>query len=396
MKIGYILGEFPKLSETFVLNEIVELVRRGHEVHIFSIFHPKESIVQPEVKEYELLKRTCYAPSYFKLGLELFIPDSLLFYRNERLLNKFYCIASARYFSKIIKKLDLDILHAHFADEATFTAMLCSKLTGISFTFTGHAFDIFINPDVKALKERMENASAIITPSYYNKNYLHDLTGIDKDKIHVVRACSNIERFKSIERDGDAFTILTVGRLVEKKGIKYGILAVKELIEEFPEIQYRIVGSGPLESELKELVKSLNLEAHVKLLGDLNGESLMDELGKATIVILPCVQAGDGDLDVCPLTLQEAMIAKIPVISTNIASITELVENEQDGLLVEPMNIEQLTNAIKTLLEDENLRIKMVEKSRRKIEKDFNIHTEVESLLKVWEEIKRWNRNYDL
>lgn len=389
MNIGYILGEFPKLSETFVLNEIIELVRRGHEVHIFSIFHPKESIVQPEVKEYELLKRTYYASSYFKLGLELLKPDSLLFYRNKRLLNKFYCIAAAKYFSKIMGKLDLDILHAHFADESAYTAMLISKLTGIPFTFTGHAFDIFINPDVKALRERMENASAVITPSYYNKNYLHDLTGIEKDKIHVVRACPNIERFKGVKREEDAFTILTVGRLVEKKGIKYGILAIKELVNEFPEIQYRIVGSGPLEGELKELVKSLNLEAHVKLLGDLNGESLMDELGKATIVILPCVQAGDGDLDVCPLTLQEAMVAQVPVVATTLASIPELIEQGMEGYLVEPKNVEQLADVIKTLLKDRDVRNKMGELGRKKIEKEFNIHEELEKLLKVWDGVKR-------
>ncbi|NMX21369.1 hypothetical protein C5S30_02805 [ANME-1 cluster archaeon GoMg4] len=389
MKIGYIVGVFPKLSETFILNEIAELVKGEHEVFIFSIFHPKESIVQPEVTEYNLLEKTYYAPSYLKLSLEVLKPDSLFLYKHKHILNKFYCIAVARYFSKIIKKLDLDILHAHFANEPTFTAMLISKLTGIPFTFTGHAFDIFIDPDVKALKERMENASAVITPSYYNKNYLHDLTGIDKDKIHVVRACPNIERFKEVKRDEDFPTILTVGRLVEKKGIKYGILAIKELVKEFPEIQYRIVGSGPLESELKELAKSLNLENSVKFLGSLDGDSLLDELSKATIFVLPCVKAENGDMDVCPLTLQEAMIAQTPVIATNLASIPELIENREEGLLIEPKNVEQLVKAISTLLEDESLRKRWGEKGLEKIEKDFNIHTEVEKLLRVWDEVKR-------
>jgi colanic acid/amylovoran biosynthesis glycosyltransferase len=389
MNIGYILGEFPKLSETFVLNEIVELVRMGHEVHIFSIFHPKESIVQSEVKEYDLLKRTYYAPSYFKLGLELLKPDSLLFYRNERLFNKFYCIAAARYFSKIIRKLNLDIIHAHFANEPAFTAMLISKLTSVPFTFTAHAFDIFINPAVKALNERMKNASVAITPSYYNKKYLHNLTGIDKDKIRVVRACPNMERFKSIKRDEDAFTILTIGRLVEKKGIKYGILAVKELIKDYSEIQYKIVGSGPLESELRGLAKSLNLGNNVKFLGSLDSNSLMDELSKATIFILPCVRSENGDMDGIPVSLMDSMYLQIPTISTNISGIQELIENGKEGLLAEPKNVEQLANVIKTLLEDKDLRVKMEWNGRKKIEKDFNIHTEVEKLLKVWEEIKR-------
>jgi len=285
MRIGYILGQFPKLSETFILNEISELIRRGHDVYIFSLFNSKENIVQPEVEEYSLLERTYYPPSYHKLCIELVRFDRLLFYRNRRKINKFYCIAVARHFSKIAEKLDLDVLHAHFANEPTFTAMLMSKLTEIPFTFTAHAFDIFINPDVKALRERIENASAVITPSYYNKNYLYNLAGIDKDKIHVIRACANIERFKSIKRNEDPFTILTIGRLVEKKGIKYGILAIKELIKDYPEVQYRIVGSGPLEKNLKDLVKSLNLENNVKFLGSLNSDLLIEELSKATIFI---------------------------------------------------------------------------------------------------------------
>jgi len=389
MKIGYILGLFPKLSETFVLNEIVELVRMGHEVHIFSLFQPKENLIQPEVKEYNLLERTYYPPSYLRLGIELLKFDSLFFYKNRNVLNKFYCIAFARYFSKIIEKLDLDILHAHFANEPAYTAMLISKLTGIPFTFTAHAFDIFINPDVKALKERTENASAVITPSYYNKNYLHDLTGVDWDKIHVVRACTNIERFKTIKKDKSNFRILSVGRLVEKKGIEYAILAIKELIKDYPKIQYRIVGSGPLESELKGLVKSLNLENNVHFLGNLEGDLLMDELSKATIFVLPCIKARNGDLDVCPLTLQEAMIVKIPTISTNISGIPELIENGKEGFLVEPKNVEQLTNIIRILLEDENLRKRLGENGREKAEKEFNIHKEVGKLVEVWGGVRR-------
>jgi glycosyltransferase involved in cell wall biosynthesis len=267
--------------------------------------------------------------------------------------------------------------------------MCISKLTGIPFTFTGHAFDIFVNPNAKVLKEEMENSSAVITPSYYNKNYLHELTGVNKDKIHVIRACPNIERLKSIiKREKDAFTILTVARLVEKKGIKYGILAIKGLIKEFPELQYRIVGSGPLENELKEVVKSLNLENSVKFLGSLDGDSLMNELNRATIFILPSVRAKNGDMDGIPVSLMEAMYLQIPTISTTISGIPELIENRKEGFLAEQKNIEQLANAMNFFLEDCDLRIKMGENGRKKIEKEFNIHKEIEKLLKIWKGLK--------
>ena len=369
MRIGYILGQFPKLSETFILNEISELIRRGHDVYIFSLFNSKENIVQPEVEEYSLLERTYYPPSYHKLCIELARFDRLLFYRNRRKINKFYCIAVARHFSKIAEKLDLDVLHAHFANESTFTAMLMSKLTGLSFTFTAHALDIFIDPDVKALEERMENASAVIAISEYNKKYLQSI--YNNKKIFVVRACPNLEKLNKIRRDPEQFEILTVGRLVEKKGIKYGILAMREVVKEFPEVQYIIVGSGPQSAELKKLAKSLGLENNVRFLGAVDERTLMAEFSKATVFILPCVKAKNGDMDGIPVSLMEAMYLQIPVVSTNISGIPELIENGKEGLLVEPKNVRQLVNAIKILLEDKDLRIKMGLNGKRKIENRY-------------------------
>jgi len=387
MRIGYILGQFPKLSETFILNEISELIRRGHDVYIFSLFNSKENIVQPEVEEYSLLERTYYPPSYHKLCIELARFDRLLFYRNRRKINKFYCIAVARHFSKIAEKLDLDVLHAHFANEPTFTAMLMSKLTGLSFTFTAHAFDIFINPDVKALRERMENASAVIAISEYNKKYLQSI--YNNNRIFVVRACPNLEKLNKIKRVPEQFRILTVGRLVEKKGIKYGILAMMKIVKEFPEVQYIIVGSGPQSVELKKLTKSLGLENNVRFLGAVDERTLMTEFSKATVFILPCVKAKNGDMDGIPVSLMEAMYLQIPVVSTNISGIPELIENGKEGFLVEPENVEQLANALKILLQDENMRTKMGKRGRKKIEEKFNIHKEVEKLERVWkEEIK--------
>lgn len=392
MRIGYVLNVFPKLSETFVLNEVVELLKRGHKVYIFSLGQPFENIRQKEVDNYNLLRRTYYFNSnYVTEGLKSLtnLKNLELIFSKERFLAKLACIPKANYFSQIIKDLEIDTLHSHFAGQTTFTNMCISKLTGIPFTFTGHAFDIFVNPNAKVLKEEMENSSAVITPSYYNKNYLHELTGVNKDKIHVIRACPNIERLKSIiKREKDAFTILTVARLVEKKGIKYGILAIKGLIKEFPELQYRIVGSGPLENELKEVVKSLNLENSVKFLGSLDGDSLMNELNRATIFILPSVRAKNGDMDGIPVSLMEAMYLQIPTISTTISGIPELIENRKEGFLAEQKNIEQLANAMNFFLEDCDLRIKMGENGRKKIEKEFNIHKEIEKLLKIWKGLK--------
>jgi len=168
-----------------------------------------------------------------------------------------------------------------------------------------------------------------------------------------------------IKRNPEDYTILTVARLQKKKGIKYGILAVKKLVKQFPKIQYRIVGSGELENILKKMISLLGLEKNVKLLGSLDDASLMKELSKATLFILPCVRSENNDMDSTPVSLMEAMYLKIPVISTKLAGIPELVENGKEGLLVEPRNINQLAEAIKLLLENEDLRRKMGENGKK-------------------------------
>lgn len=389
MKIGYVLYAFPALSESFILNEIVELLKKGHEVTIFSLSRSQDNIFHNEVEEYELLKRTHFLPAQpnylSKLRFRLFSLGTFGWkYPSEDLKSKTFSIAAAKYYFKIAKKLDLDVIQSHFNRVAAHTAMLLGQYLGVPYTFTAHAVDIFVVPNIIALKTRMEKAKAVITPSYYNREYLHTLTDVDKNKINVVRACLNIEKFKHIKRNPDDFRILTVCRLVEKKGLKYSILAIKKILHEFPETSYRIVGSGPLENELKKLVDQLGLKENIKFLGDITDDSLIFELSKATIFVLPCIQAKNGDMDVCPLTLQEAMIARVPVVSTIIASIPELIENKKEGLLVEPKNVKQLVEAMKNLLEHKNLRKMLGENGRKKIENNFNISYEVKKMLEIW------------
>ena len=390
MRIGYILGQFPKLSETFILHEISELIRRGHDVYIFSLFNSKENIVQPEVEEYSLLERTYYPPSYHKLCIELARFDRLLFYRNRKKINKFYCIAVARHFSKIAEKLDLDVLHAHFANEPTFTAMLMSKLTEIPFTFTAHAFDIFIDPDVKALKERMENSRMVVTESNFHKKHIASITHTNSDKICVIHICPNLDKICEIRkvvecgRPDNRNSIITVSRLVEKKGLVYSIMAVKKLIRQFPNLEYTIVGDGPLKQKLLRLIRSLKLEKNVRLTGPMDNFSALKMVANSDIFVLPCIRSKNGDMDGTPTALMEAMALEVPVISTKISGIPELIENGKEGFLVKPENVEQLANALKILLQDEDIRRKMGKRGRKKIEEKFNINKEIEKLLKIW------------
>jgi glycosyltransferase involved in cell wall biosynthesis len=156
---------------------------------------------------------------------------------------------------------------------------------------------------------------------------------------------------------------------------------------DYPEIKYSIIGSGPLEKELKELAKSLNLQNNINFLGNLSDDSLNDESKKATIFMLPCVMAKNGDMDGIPVALMESMYLGIPVVSTTISGIPELIKNGKEGILVEPKNVEQLTIAMKLLLKDKELRFKIGLNGRKKIKNDFNIQNEINKLFEIWEKV---------
>jgi colanic acid/amylovoran biosynthesis glycosyltransferase len=391
MKIGYILFHFPALTESFVLNEIVELIKLGHEVHIFSITGLNGQFVHKEFTE-NLSNSIHYLPNPKEITsqIRLVLKSIGIFgwnYPCENLKTKGLSIAAAKYFYPIAKNLQLDVLHAHFNGVPAHTAMLMSEKLLIPFTFTGHANDIFVKPSVSSLKKRMKQASAIIVPSNYNRKYLHKLTGINETKIRVVRACPLIDKFSDVKRKQKFPIVVSVGRFVEKKGIKDGILSIKTLTKFYPEIQYRIIGSGVLENELRSLANSLDISKNVVFLGNVSDDLQIDELSKATIFILPCIKGRNGDVDGIPVSLMEAMYSRIPVISTTLSGIPELIQNGKEGLLVEPGNVGQMVDAIETLLKNDDLRSKMGERGKEKIVLDFNIHKEVEKLIAIWIEI---------
>jgi glycosyltransferase involved in cell wall biosynthesis len=398
VKIGYVLSRFPVLSQTFIINEIIELIETGHEVTIFSLTRPRSNLSHPEVSKYRLAERVYYLPVIGRMAPDVQDPPAWLaslscqVYGGDtpvaKLLDKICLATAVHYFAKLAAKLELDILHSHFYGIASAITALIAGEAQLPFTFTCHAVDIFVDPDPKILRCHMDAASRVITVSEYNKDYLKRLTGVDENKIVVVRACLAINKFESVKRQERSNSILSVCRLVRKKGLHYALLAISQLVREFPRLRYRIIGDGPEKKELMPMVKSLGLERHVEFLGSMGGDqAFLDHLSEASFMLLPCIQTENGDLDVCPLVLQEAMCAQVPVLSTNISAIPELVENGKQGLIIPPNDVQQLVTAMKTLLLDQDLRKKMGKAGHEKIEQKFNIHKEVSRLLSVWREI---------
>jgi len=358
MKITYIVSKFPKLSETFVLGQITDLIDRGHDVEIISIEKPTDETVHEEVNRYNLLEKTHYikkSPSI--LGFEL----------NDKILSSL---------------IFTDLIHAHFAANPASWALKISRLFDIPFVFTTHAYDIYINPDVESLREKFESARKVITISEYNKDYLLNLLGREfEEKIEVIRCGIDLNKFKYSHRTPkDIINILFVGRLVEKKGLSYAIDTVNQVLREHQNIELRMIGDGPLENETYDLINKLNLNEKIVLLGPQTHSRILKEMEDADIFFLPSLTAENGDREGIPVSIMEAQATGLPVVSTTHTGIPELVLDGQSGFLVPEKDTEAMAEKLKELIVNSELRINMGKLGRSQVESNYDRKKEIDQL----------------
>jgi colanic acid/amylovoran biosynthesis glycosyltransferase len=358
MKITYVVNTFPKLSETFVLGQITELINRGHDVDIISINKPTEESVHEDIDKYKLLERTQYINKS---------PSSLGFEPNERLITSL---------------IFTDIIHAHFAGHPATWASKFSRFLGIPFVITTHAYDIYINPDVEDLKEKFEDAAKVITTTDYNKNYLSKLLGEKyRANIEIIRYGIDISRFSFIERKSSGnVKILFIGRLVEKKGPSYAIEAFYKVLQEIPNIELRIIGDGPLKDELNELIHKLDLKGKVILLGAQPQSMVLKEMADADIFFLPSLTAENGDREGSPVSILEAEATGLPVVSTIHTGIPEIVVDGKTGFLTPEKDTFAMAERLKQLVIDPELRAKMGKAGRVHVETKYDRKNEIDNL----------------
>ena len=327
MRIALIVTEFPSLSQTFVLNQITGLIDRGHDVEIFAENASANAKIHQDVMDYNLLKRTCYHREMSRnmpknklnrilksLGYIIkYLPMEPLTVLTS--LNIFkYGKRSASFYHlfQIIPFLNRDpynIIHCHFGPVGNYAVMLkdFGAITGkIVTTFHGFDLSTYIKSKGNHIYEELFAKGDLFLPiSERWKEKLIKL-GCPKEKIIVHRMGIDIRRFSITEKEvsnNRGITLLTVARLVEKKGVKYGIQAFAKLQKIYPWIQYVIVGDGPLRNELLNLVSILNLSNRVKLLGWKNQEEIAKLMSHADILLAPSVTSKDGDQEGIPVVL---------------------------------------------------------------------------------------------
>lgn len=261
-------------------------------------------------------------------------------------------------------------LHAHFAHVPTAIAMHGAGLAGISYSFTAHANDIFERPT--ALREKVARSGFVACISDYNRRFLTE-RGCDPDKQVIVRCALDVTKYGFRERniDKERPMLYSVGRLVEKKGIGVLIDALALLKSRGRAFSCRVVGDGPLLEPLRCQVIECGLSDDIEMMGGQPQETVKALFDEADVFVLPCVVAASGDRDGIPVVLMEAMALGVPVVSTTVSGIPELIRSGHNGLLVTPGDVDGLAQALGRLLGNPSETQSFAREARRTIETEF-------------------------
>ncbi|HEY6193662.1 MAG TPA: glycosyltransferase [Candidatus Eisenbacteria bacterium] len=397
--VAYIVRSYPRLSQTFILNEVRALERLGLRIRIFAITDPHEPVKQSGLSEIsapvrylDAQGRRGWAASSIHARVALASPrryvKTLLRALGSRQADTGYRVASRyRCFHYAVVLADIlaregrtngsriGRLHAHFAHDPTLVAQWTHLLTGIPFSFTGHARDLYQIPQAE-LRARAEHATSVVTCCSANVDFLRTvLPDRLRGKIALVHHGVDLGEIAPRDVGGGGTApplILSVGRLVEKKGFADFLLAVYEVRQSGRRFRCRIYGEGPERARLEKMIEVLRLEGHVTLTGARPRREILAAYREADLFALaPCVLE-DGDRDGIPNVIIEAMASGLPVVTTAAGGIPELVTPGVTGLIVEPHDIAGIAANIGRLLDDAALRARLGSAGRAAVEERFD------------------------
>lgn len=408
-RVAYLVKTFPRLSETFILNEILGVEEFGLELAIFSLrklppeaepVHPDVAKVKGPIRYIPSLVRPLWPPGLLQL---LFAHLALLFAAPRRYFEtaRFHFgsgnnprlkdFLQAGYLARTLSRDKFTHLHAHFANVPTTAAEIVKHLTGIPFSFTAHAKDIYLTPSWE-LARKIKKAECVLTCTAVNQRFLAGLAGASTP-VRLAYHGVDVSRFREPHpadstRSKEVPLILSVARLCEKKGLNFLVEACRNLVDRGIAFQCWIVGYGPLEHKLRKMIVDLALKDSVSLLGKMTQDQLAELYPRADLFVLPCQVLENGDRDGIPNVLFEAMLCGVPVISTRIPGVCELVEHQKNGFLVEQRNASALADAMELLLGSLDLRNKIARSGRQTVLENFtressarNVYTILSSVL---------------
>jgi glycosyltransferase involved in cell wall biosynthesis len=375
MRLAVFVDVFPELSETFILNEVKALAAEGVDVRVEAAKrsqrpNPESGDAPPAVywddhhSPRENLRALGWLVARHPLRVLRDFAARARWRRDEP-------VRPLRSLAPVAKRVigNVGHIHAHFAAGAALDAMRVSLLTGVPYSVTTHAYDIFLEP--RNLDEKLERARFHVAVCEYNAAFLRHRVPRAATRMHKVVMGVDPEQFKRTSRYPGGRNVVAVGRLIEKKGFEYLVEAARSL----PDVHFRIVGEGPLRGELERSAPD-----NVELVGPLSPHEVRSRLEQADLLALPCVVASDGDRDSMPVVVKEALSMEIPVVGSDEVGMPEMVQSEW-GKLVPPRDAGALAGAIRELLDlPVEQRAEMGRRGREYIVRNFSVRGEAQKL----------------
>jgi colanic acid/amylovoran biosynthesis glycosyltransferase len=381
-RVAYVMSAFPTVTETFILFEILELERTGVHVEIFPLRPRGEETSHPEAGP--LVARTRYAKlaSLPTLAAQVHWlrrdPGAYLgaWWRALRgnarsrpfLVRAIAVVPLAARFAREMQALGVQHVHAHWATHPALAANVVHHLTGLPYSFTAHAHDIYI--DRSMLEEKIRDASFVVTISDFNRRMLEDLYGSwAADKTSVIRCGVDLSAFtpRPAREPHEPFTVSCIAGLREKKGQLHLVEAVGMLRAEGRPVRCLLVGDGEMRGAIEARVAELGLGDDVVLMGHRSRDEVSATLRDSDAMVLPSVTTGDGDMEGIPVALMEALASEVPVVASSLSGIPELVRDGETGLLVAEGDAAGIAAAIRRLRDDPEGAARMAAAGRERV-----------------------------
>ncbi|HKW62483.1 MAG TPA: glycosyltransferase [Candidatus Acidoferrum sp.] len=388
LRLAQLVSRFPMVTETFVLYELEALKGLGVTVELYSLLRENPKVVHPEAEKW--VERAHYLPWLSLTILRAhwhFIRRDLDSYMRaffEVLRGTWGCVRCfggvLAFFPKVVgfayemEKQGIRHVHAHFAYHAAVAGLIVHRLTGIPFSFTARGSDV--QSDGHMLKEKVEASDFVISVSECNKEIILSKCGPSVEKkIYVIHGGVNVERLAPrLEcAAGKLLRILCVARFEEVKGHAFLVEACRFLKERGVPFECRLVGDGPLRSQIENQIKQSGMSKDVLLLGSVPYDEVIEQFWRADVVVLATAPTASGKREGIPNVLKEAMACGVPVIASASGGIPELVD-EQCGILVRPRDARAIADALQLLCGQPERRRQMGVAGRAKIVREFNLN----------------------
>lgn len=402
--LAYILKGYPRISETFISNEILLLEQLGFSIRLFPMRKPRESFCHASVKE--IKAQVDYLPTELLANFkQLFLANLFLAVKRPNNFRNTLSTAQkgvtpggglatlkhllqAGYMTNnfLLKDQTIHQLHGHFAHSPTSVTLFASLLSGIPFSFTAHAKDIYTSRPEK-LYHKMQQANFVVTCTQHNKEYLQEVAKDALTPIYCIYHGIDLKLFQhdlSQTPSHEPYKILTIARMTAKKGLPTVYKALAGLRTKGVKFTHTLIGDGDDKESIYSLVKDLSLETCCTFLGTQTHEEVLNQFKASDLFVLGCEIAKNGDRDGIPNVLVESLAMEVPALSTNVSAIPEILIDGVTGITIPPKDPQAMEEAIFKLLTDQELRTRIINNGHNFVEKNFDNRRWIEKFAEIF------------